>query len=204
MPPDWDDDSTHLFENLKRTLRSIQEQASGRNTPSVEAAKSWQQEIMRGLDVPRPEYIGRFRGESGLDHCTVEIGEHFGVAPENVANELLEFEEHFRGAIAFLDESIPSDNLPDASTLDDVLDLCGWVHAEWVRIHPFANGNGRTARLWANYVAMRYGLPPFVQPRPRPENDAYAQAAYQAMTGNWEPTAELFRAMLSDFVDATK
>jgi hypothetical protein len=27
--------------------------------------------------------------------------------------------------------------------------LAAILHGEWVRIHPFANGNGRTARLWA-------------------------------------------------------
>ena len=81
-----------------------------------------------------------------------------------------------------------------------VLDVCGWVHAEWVRIHPFVNGNGRTARLWANYVAMRYRLPPFVRLRPRPEADAYAHAGIEAMNGNWKPTAEVFRVMLGEFL----
>jgi hypothetical protein len=62
-----------------------------------------------------------------------------------------------------------------------IVDLCAWAHAEWVRIHPFANGNGRTARLWANCLAMRYGLPPFIRLRPRP-NSGYAAAA-KAMHG---------------------
>ena len=34
--------------------------------------------------------------------------------------------------------------------------------AEWIRIHPFANGNGRIARLWVNSIAMRYDLRPRV------------------------------------------
>jgi len=66
-----------------------------------------------------------------------------------------------------------------------------------VRIHPFANGNGRSARLWANFIAMRYGLPPFVTLRPRPGND-YGAAAAAAMDGNWEPTEQVFRVMLRD------
>ena len=64
--------------------------------------------------------------------------------------------------------------------LDAVLDLCAWAHAEWVRIHPFANGNGRAARLWANFIAVRYGLPPFVRLRPRPDG-GYAEAGMKAM-----------------------
>ena len=58
-------------------------------------------------------------------------------------------------------------------------DLAGGAHAEWVRIHPFANGNGRTARLWANYLLVRYGLIPVVRLRPRPEG-GYGWATVRA------------------------
>jgi Fic family protein len=61
-----------------------------------------------------------------------------------------------------------------------------------VRIHPFANGNGRTARLWANSLAIRYGLLPFIRLRPR-TNSGYAGAGAKAMQGDWEPTAIVFR-----------
>jgi Fic family protein len=66
-----------------------------------------------------------------------------------------------------------------------------------VRIHPFANGNGRTARLWANFIAMRYGLPPFVTLRPRPGDD-YGAAAAAAMDGDWRPTERVFRKLLGE------
>lgn len=69
------------------------------------------------------------------------------------------------------------------------------------RIHPFANGNGRTARLWANAIAMRFGLPPFVRIRPRP-GGAYGRAAAAAMTGDQRPTASLFRRMYADSLRA--
>ena len=82
-----------------------------------------------------------------------------------------------------------------------VLDLCAWAHAEWIRIHPFANGNGRTARLWANFLAMRYGFPPFVHLRPRPD-DGYGDAGASAMQGDWKPTALVFRRLLDRFRDS--
>jgi hypothetical protein len=87
----------------------------------------------------------------------------------------------------------------DADQLAAVIDLCAWVHAEWVRIHPFANGNGRTARLWANSLAVRYGLPPFIRLRPRP-NAGYGDAGAKSMQGDWKPTAVVFRRLLSDFL----
>ena len=36
------------------------------------------------------------------------------------------------------------------------------LHGEFVKIHPFVDGNGRTARLLMNFVAMRNGYPPLV------------------------------------------
>ena len=36
------------------------------------------------------------------------------------------------------------------------------VHAEFVKIHPFIDGNGRTSRLLMNYELMKVGFPPAV------------------------------------------
>ncbi|MBI3490264.1 MAG: Fic family protein [Acidobacteria bacterium] len=68
----------------------------------------------------------------------------------------------------------------DTDGLAAVIDLAAWAHAEWVRIHPFANGNGRTARVWANWIFVRYGFPPAVRLRPRPES-GYGAACARAM-----------------------
>lgn len=68
-----------------------------------------------------------------------------------------------------------------------------------MRIHPFANGNGRTARLWANAIAMRYGLPPFVRLRPRPDF-GYEAASGEAMRGKHQTTILAFRRLLAAFL----
>ena len=62
-------------------------------------------------------------------------------------------------------------------------------------MHPFANGNGRTARLLANAIALRYGLPPFVRLRPRP-GLGYPAAAEASMRGDYQPLATVFGRML--------
>ena len=69
-----------------------------------------------------------------------------------------------------------------------------------MRIHPFANGNARTARAWANWAALRYGLPPFVRLRPRPEGLAYAAAAHASMRGEHALAIGAFRQQLSDLL----
>lgn len=44
----------------------------------------------------------------------------------------------------------------------NVIEKAAWIHAEFVRIHPFQDGNGRTARLMMNYTLMENGLPPTI------------------------------------------
>lgn len=36
------------------------------------------------------------------------------------------------------------------------------LHIEFVKIHPFIDGNGRTSRLLQNFELMKYGFPPII------------------------------------------
>lgn len=40
------------------------------------------------------------------------------------------------------------------------IEYAAWTHAEFVRIHPFPDGNGRTSRMIMNYQLMAAGLLP--------------------------------------------
>jgi hypothetical protein len=162
-------------------------------------AKHWQAVCVQNLTVPDQRYVGAFRGEPGLENIGVKIGPYFGVEPARVAQELSRFETSLRARVAQLDAALPVGQDPDAAQLVAILDLCAWAHAEWVRIHPLANGNGRTARLWANYLAMRYGLPPFIHLRPRP-GAGYEEAGARAMLGDWQSTVAVFRRLWYDFL----
>ena len=41
----------------------------------------------------------------------------------------------------------------------NLIELAAWTHAEFVRIHPFPDGNGRTSRLIMNYQLLANGFP---------------------------------------------
>jgi Fic family protein len=198
--PDWDEDSPQLRENLAHVLEEIVRAAEQRETPTLEAARQWQTLVVRGLDVPDARFVGAFRGEPGLESVQVIVGANYGADAAHVAAELTRFEAKLQTLVAELDALLPVGQEPDADQLAAIVDLCAWAHAEWVRIHPFANGNGRTARLWANNLAMRYGLPPFIRLRPRP-NAGYGDAGAKAMQGDWESTALVFRRLLDDFLN---
>jgi hypothetical protein len=196
----WDEDSQQLRANLAEVLEDIVKEAERREIPTLLAARRWQMLVMRGLSVTETRFVGSFRGQLGLESVQVSVGANFGVAPAEVPIELAVFEKKLQGLVAQLDALLPVGQEPDGDQLAAIIDLCAWAHAEWVRIHPFANGNGRTARLWAHCIAMRYGLPPFIRLRPRPDT-RYAEAGTDAMRGNWKPTVVAFRKLLDDFLN---
>lgn len=196
--PHWDDDSPPLRRNLQKLSASIERDAAKRVLPTVAAAKRWQAQIMAGLAVDKPGYVGRFRGEHGLERCGVQVNGVHGSAPWQAAGELQAFESTLQRAVAGLDASYPDADSLDEDGQSATIELAAWAHAQWVRVHPFANGNGRTARLWANLILMRYGLPPAIALRPRPRG-GYATAGAAAMRGQWRPTVNVFRELVRDF-----
>lgn len=50
-------------------------------------------------------------------------------------------------------------NIKSKSDLNPI-ELAAWTHAEFVKIHPFVDGNGRTSRLIMNYQLMSNGFLP--------------------------------------------
>ncbi|MEA2885986.1 MAG: hypothetical protein QOD11_346 [Bradyrhizobium sp.] len=203
---DWDQDSPQLRGNLAGVLSSARNDAVRRAKPTIETARAWHKGLMHKLSISKAEYgkftdyaVGRFRGEIGLEGCDVEVGGYDGVKSDLVAEALKSFEETLQDAVQSLDDLIAPGEELDSDQLAAAIELCAWVHSEWVRIHPFVNGNGRTARLWSNYIAMRYGLPNFVRLSPRP-GSPYDFLAADAMEGRWRPTARVFRQMYAEAV----
>lgn len=45
------------------------------------------------------------------------------------------------------------------------VEYAAWTHAEFVKIHPFVDGNGRTSRLLMNYQLMSAGFLPVSVPK---------------------------------------
>lgn len=197
--PNWDADSPRLRRNLTKILTSIRDQARSRHLPGLDDARNWHRAMMAGLTPPHPSLIGRFRGSDPLADFEVLVGSYPGVVSAEVPAQTARFAATLAQILKHLDTHLAPGVALTPDQLSAVIETCAWTHAEWVRIHPFANGNGRTARLWANAIALRYGLPPFVRLRPRP-NFGYEAAAGEAMLGNRQPTALAFRRMLAAFL----
>ena len=87
-----------------------------------------------------------------------------------------------------------------AATVDQQLpERLAAAHAEFERIHPFLDGNGRTGRLLLNLLLVRSGYPPIVL-RNR-QRTAYLRALALADAGNTGPLAELIARGIIDAVE---
>lgn len=179
MPTPWNEDppgsEQRILDNAAAVLREIAAQADRRLAPSAAMAQNWHRELYRGVPLPVPYYAGEPRDSDPkcpeLEGYEVAVGSFWGTPSELVPAALSNFESSAQQAVASLDDAVPVGRQPPGSQeLHGVLSLCAVLHGEWIRIHPFANGNGRTARLWANWAALRLGLPPFVTIKPRPGN----------------------------------
>jgi Fic/DOC family len=195
--PVWDlddlGDTTRLAHNSTQLVRDFRRRARDRSIPSVDDALGWHSRIYASCRVPVAGYVGHFRGDPSVpDLVDYEVGggplrpdglpEKVGVPSAQVAAEVAKVLAGGAGALAHLDSLLPAGRRP--STADEiaaVVLLTAHLHGEWVRVHPFANGNGRTARAWAAFVALRYGLPVFVTVKPRPGDLAYARAGRDSM-----------------------
>ncbi|CAK0766365.1 hypothetical protein CCP3SC15_3470002 [Gammaproteobacteria bacterium] len=57
------------------------------------------------------------------------------------------------------------------------------LHLAFVRIHPFADGNGRMARLLANLPVLKSGLPPILIDRIRRREYLLRLSSYDLQVG---------------------
>ena len=90
----------------------------------------------------------------------------------------------------------------DLESLPDInpIELAAWTHAEFVRIHPFIDGNGRTARLLMNYQLLLCGfLPVSIDKDSR--LDYYNALEEYAVNNNLKPFADLVAVLEEQQLD---
>ena len=80
------------------------------------------------------------------------------------------------------------------------IELAAWTHAEFVRIHPFIDGNGRTSRLLMNYRLMSQGfLPVSVDKETR--LDYYNALEQYAVNNDLNPFADFVAGLEEERLD---
>lgn len=72
------------------------------------------------------------------------------------------------------------------------VELAALFHFKFVYIHPFADGNGRTARLLMNLILMSHGYPPAIVKAENSQRLTYYEVLETAsVQGNTQPFIEL-------------
>ncbi len=205
MSVPWNEDDPQDSEiislNLVRVLSGLDRDASARIPPTLGMAQEWHRQTYQGVRLPVPYYAGEIRDSDSnfpeLYGYEVKVGPNPGIASRLVPEQLAQFEANMLQVVAVLDAAIPVGTIPSDPQIESVVVLCANAHGEWVRIHPFANGNGRTARIWVNWCALRYALPPFIRMKPRPDGILYSIASMNSMLGNHQMMVAVLADMLS-------
>lgn len=123
-----------------------------------------------GKPTKRRIEIGQYK--SAPNHVLTKTGEIFRFStPEETPAKMHDLMEWFRQKQA-------------NSNTEPVL-LAAEFHYRFIRIHPFDDGNGRTARLLMNFILMQYGYPPVIIKTEDKEN--YFNVLRLADAGNIEP-----------------
>lgn len=85
-------------------------------------------------------------------------------------------------------------------TQDDVLDCLAYAHHQFIYIHPFNNGNGRTGRILMNLIALKHGYHPIqLYHRQGDGRKVYIDAMKAADKGDYQPLKSLIQKELKTF-----
>ena len=128
------------------------------------------------------EWAGSWRS------TTVTVGQFTTPKPSKVVQLMYQFIDNLNFKVN------------NAATQKQHLDCLTYAHYEFIRIHPFNNGNGRTGRILMNIVALKFGYKPLeLYHRDGNSRKNYIEAMKTADNGNFEPLKTLIRKELIAF-----
>jgi fido (protein-threonine AMPylation protein) len=111
-------------------------------------------EIHRRLFANVRDHAGRCRSaEFGSEYLT--FGPNRSSHRSTVIDEVTQVLRETDTALASFEE------YPDADNYEAMaIHVAVWTHAELIRVHPFEDGNGRTTRLFCDWLLIQMGLRP--------------------------------------------
>ena len=218
--PSWQEDDPKnlplIQGNAAQLITELRATAAERLLPTCEELCRWHARLYAGGGVPVAGYVGHFRGDLAVPELIdYEVGlgprlkdgnlEKMGVWARLVSSEMGAVLAGLNAVFAELDARLPVGKSPTSpDEILAVISLTALAHGECLRVHPFANGNGRIARLFVAFICLRYGLPMFLHIKPRPDSDDYIRASRDSMghppdfVGNHTTTTAVFARMLAD------
>ncbi|MDR1817279.1 MAG: Fic family protein [Puniceicoccales bacterium] len=125
----------------------------------------------------RDDWAGRFR--QGTEW--VRVGGHIGANPDFTSGLVSELIAKY-----------------NADTASWFLDKIAWFHAEFEKIHPFNDGNGRIGRVLINWQLLNSNLPPIIIQNNNKQTEYYPLFAQYPTTLKFDGFTSLFSLLLME------
>ena len=178
------------------TGKSLKDQAEAKNLNQaldflVELARSDQAITQFDIRQIHKLILTNINDEEAGNYRSVEVrisgSSYVPTGPENVAPEMTDFADWIRSV---------TEGAPPA---DPIL-IASAAHAWFAQIHPFVDGNGRTARILMDLLLMRRGYPIAIitkEDRPR-----YYDALEESQSSNLSPLISLVYESVEESLEA--
>ena len=190
--PDWSDDipanrASEFDECLTLVYRNVLAVAR-RMIISHEQPSLWHRALFSNF-VPVVYYAGNYRQNDSTRICLkqdVHVGGIPGCDYQRVLQRVVDLFEKLRISVAQTELIWGNLSRPERAKRLALM-LAAFI-GEFIRIHPFINGNGRISRLLWAWGLMRFGIPVQCRVSPRP-GPPYPDLMAEAMKGNDIPLA---------------
>ncbi len=173
-----------IARNVASIEADILAMRGAREAFTLELPCEWHRRLFVGCQhMPPVQLIGNFRGTPlpRISSYAVRFGPFRGTPPGEVAAELDHLERRLDTDLTRLDGAMPTEAEVTKARLELLLPVAAYAYAEWIRIHPFADGNGRTSRLLVNWIMARYWQPLILPGRPPTDVDNLRAATAAAI-----------------------
>lgn len=163
--------------NHKEAIEFLEELINDNRELSEMDIKNIHALVLKGID---DENAGRYRTENVIISGATHIPPESVIVPELMEKLIYRYDE-------WKEKYHP-------------IVVVALLHAEFVKIHPFIDGNGRTARLLMNFETMKNGYPPIII-KTEERHKYYDALDKGAMTGDYTDFVKMVTKQAEEMMD---